>query len=139
MDSNSCASCLSLFGQQKPIEFTGHSGRCVSAYHPAKLAGPTCFAWNETRLLPLQAAAPLQMLINDVTVSQGKAVSSFAQQLLTGGNPLEASTAVTSSNPLTGIATTPTTPTVQVQPLPCRLQYRKIWWSVILSGQITSQ
>jgi hypothetical protein len=39
-----------------------------------------------------QAAAPLQMLINDVTQAQGKQIQSFASQVLGGANPLTATT-----------------------------------------------
>ena len=58
-----------------------------------------------------QAGAPLQSLINDVTQQQGKDIQSFAKQFFAGQDPLTGGSAIATSNPLTGTASTVASPT----------------------------
>jgi hypothetical protein len=60
-----------------------------------------------------QAAAPLQMLINQESMDQGAAIQSFAKSLLGGATGATQSIDAGSANPLTGTATTAPAP-VQV-------------------------
>jgi uncharacterized protein (DUF697 family) len=83
-----------------------------------------------SRVPLLQAAAPLQMLINDQVVKQSGQLKSFAGGLVSqvaglfgGGNQNtdNADTTLAAANPLTGSATTAPTAAASVSSLPILL------------------